>query len=54
MGEGGMYDHLAGGFHRYSVTEDWHIPQYVCRYVVVIIICFIINISICVIVSLLL
>ena len=27
MGEGGMYDHLDGGFHRYSVTQDWHIPQ---------------------------
>ena len=29
MGEGGMFDHLDGGFHRYSVTKDWHIPQYV-------------------------
>jgi uncharacterized protein YyaL (SSP411 family) len=28
MGEGGMFDHLTGGFHRYSVTADWHIPQY--------------------------
>ncbi len=27
MGEGGMFDHLGGGFHRYSVTADWHIPQ---------------------------
>lgn len=26
---GGIFDHLGGGFHRYSVTEDWHIPQYI-------------------------
>lgn len=28
MGMGGIYDHLGGGFHRYSVTKDWHIPQF--------------------------
>lgn len=27
MAEGGMYDHLGGGFHRYSVTADWQVPQ---------------------------
>jgi len=29
MAEGGMNDHIGGGFHRYSVTNDWHVPQYV-------------------------
>eukprot|EP01114_Cavostelium_apophysatum_P015917 TRINITY_DN4437_c0_g1_i1.p1 TRINITY_DN4437_c0_g1~~TRINITY_DN4437_c0_g1_i1.p1 ORF type:complete len:787 (-),score=198.63 TRINITY_DN4437_c0_g1_i1:34-2394(-) len=28
MGEGGMFDFLGGGFHRYSVTEDWHVPHF--------------------------
>jgi len=28
MGEGGIFDHLGGGFHRYSVTSDWHIPHF--------------------------
>jgi uncharacterized protein YyaL (SSP411 family) len=28
MANGGMHDHLAGGFHRYSTTHDWHIPHY--------------------------
>ncbi len=28
MAEGGMYDHLGGGFHRYSVDEGWHIPHF--------------------------
>jgi len=28
MSNGGMYDHIGGGYHRYSVTPDWHIPHY--------------------------
>ncbi|MEM1059045.1 MAG: thioredoxin domain-containing protein [Verrucomicrobiota bacterium] len=28
MARGGMYDHLGGGFHRYSVDRYWHIPHY--------------------------
>ena len=28
MAEGGMYDQLGGGFHRYSVDEAWHIPHF--------------------------
>lgn len=28
MAEGGMYDHLGGGFHRYSVDERWHVPHF--------------------------
>ena len=28
MADGGMYDHLGGGFHRYSVDEAWHIPHF--------------------------
>ncbi len=28
MAEGGMYDHLAGGFHRYSVDERWAVPHF--------------------------
>lgn len=28
MAAGGMYDHLGGGFHRYSVDRFWHIPHY--------------------------
>jgi uncharacterized protein YyaL (SSP411 family) len=28
MADGGMYDQLAGGFHRYSVDEGWHIPHF--------------------------
>lgn len=28
MGEGGIYDHVGGGFHRYSVTSDWHVPHF--------------------------
>jgi uncharacterized protein YyaL (SSP411 family) len=27
MSFGGIYDHLGGGFHRYSVDEYWHVPQ---------------------------
>jgi uncharacterized protein YyaL (SSP411 family) len=25
---GGMYDHVGGGFHRYSVKPDWRIPHF--------------------------
>lgn len=28
MAQGGMYDHLGGGFHRYSVDRFWHVPHY--------------------------
>ena len=28
MGNGGIYDHLGGGFHRYSVDEKWLIPHF--------------------------
>ncbi len=28
MADGGMYDQLGGGFHRYSVDEGWHIPHF--------------------------
>ena len=28
MAHGGIYDHLGGGFHRYSVDEAWHIPHF--------------------------
>jgi hypothetical protein len=28
MGQGGIYDHLGGGFHRYSVDERWLIPHF--------------------------
>lgn len=28
MASGGMYDHLWGGFHRYSVTPDWRVPHF--------------------------
>ncbi len=28
MYEGGMYDHLAGGFHRYSVDSIWRVPHF--------------------------
>ncbi len=28
MAMGGMYDHLAGGFHRYSVDERWIVPHF--------------------------
>ncbi|MEE8605703.1 MAG: thioredoxin domain-containing protein [Candidatus Aminicenantaceae bacterium] len=28
MFEGGMYDHLAGGFHRYSVDHEWLVPHF--------------------------
>jgi len=28
MERGGIYDHLAGGFHRYSVDERWGVPHF--------------------------
>ena len=28
MAAGGIYDHLAGGFHRYSVDERWLVPHF--------------------------
>ncbi len=28
MGRGGVYDQLAGGFHRYSVDERWLVPHF--------------------------
>ncbi len=28
MSKGGIYDHLAGGFHRYAVDERWVVPHF--------------------------
>jgi uncharacterized protein YyaL (SSP411 family) len=28
MHSGGMYDHLTGGFHRYSVDREWLVPHF--------------------------
>ncbi|AXA35829.1 MAG: thioredoxin domain-containing protein [Candidatus Sumerlaea sp.] len=28
MAHGGIYDHLAGGFARYSVDDEWHVPHF--------------------------
>jgi len=28
MADGGMYDHLGGGFHRYSVDAQWLVPHF--------------------------
>ncbi len=28
MAQGGMYDHIGGGFHRYSVDEQWRVPHF--------------------------
>lgn len=28
MREGGLYDHLAGGFHRYSTDAAWRVPHF--------------------------
>jgi len=28
MAKGGIHDHLAGGFHRYSVDEHWVVPHF--------------------------
>ncbi len=28
MAQGGMHDHVGGGFHRYSVDEEWLVPHF--------------------------
>lgn len=28
MARGGMYDHIGGGFHRYSTDQQWRIPHF--------------------------
>lgn len=28
MAEGGMYDQIGGGFHRYSTDKDWRVPHF--------------------------
>ncbi|MBI4051575.1 MAG: thioredoxin domain-containing protein [Elusimicrobia bacterium] len=28
MAKGGIYDHIGGGFHRYSTDEKWHVPHF--------------------------
>lgn len=28
MADGGIHDHLGGGFHRYSVDANWHVPHF--------------------------
>jgi len=28
MAQGGMYDHVEGGFFRYSTTQDWSVPHF--------------------------
>ncbi|WP_415908884.1 thioredoxin domain-containing protein [Oleiharenicola sp. Vm1] len=28
MAEGGLHDHVGGGFHRYAVDEKWHVPHF--------------------------
>jgi len=28
MAQGGFYDHLGGGFHRYSTDDRWHVPHF--------------------------
>jgi uncharacterized protein YyaL (SSP411 family) len=28
MRQGGMYDHLGGGFHRYSTDREWKVPHF--------------------------
>ena len=28
MARGGIYDQVAGGFHRYSVDDHWHVPHF--------------------------
>lgn len=28
MARGGIYDHLGGGFHRYSTDGKWHVPHF--------------------------
>lgn len=28
MADGGIHDHIGGGFHRYSVDGSWHVPHF--------------------------
>jgi uncharacterized protein YyaL (SSP411 family) len=28
MAEGGIYDHIGGGFHRYSTDREWRVPHF--------------------------
>jgi len=28
ISEGGIHDHIGGGFHRYSTDERWHVPHF--------------------------
>lgn len=28
MAFGGIYDHVGGGFHRYSTDQEWHLPHF--------------------------
>ncbi len=28
MAQGGMYDHIGGGFHRYAVDGEWRVPHF--------------------------
>lgn len=28
MAEGGIFDHVGGGFHRYAVDNTWHVPHF--------------------------
>jgi uncharacterized protein YyaL (SSP411 family) len=28
IANGGIYDHLGGGFHRYATDENWHVPHF--------------------------
>jgi len=28
MAQGGMYDHIGGGFHRYATDQEWQIPHF--------------------------
>ncbi|VDP40348.1 unnamed protein product [Soboliphyme baturini] len=28
MADGGVHDHIFGGFHRYSVDKKWHVPHF--------------------------
>jgi uncharacterized protein YyaL (SSP411 family) len=28
MAAGGIHDHIGGGFHRYSVDHEWHVPHF--------------------------
>ncbi len=28
MAEGGLHDHVGGGFHRYSVDDEWFVPHF--------------------------